>query len=116
MWPKFRDFRNVKVGRVKAAFFVVKNSTKNGRKPLEVGPIELSQTPSPFQIFENECSGKVLQPREDCFFGVLFEPDVAGEYNAEITIESNDPATPVTAVHLRGNGLPPPPPKPPRRK
>ena len=116
MWPKFRDFRNVKIGRVKAAFFVVKNSTKNGRKPLEVGPIELSQTPSPFQIFENECSGKVLQPREDCVFGVLFEPDVAGEYNAEITIESNDPATPVTAVHLRGNGLPPPPPKPPRRK
>jgi uncharacterized delta-60 repeat protein len=116
MWPKFRDFRNVKIGRVKAAFFVVKNSIKNGRKPLEIGPIGLSQTPSPFQIFENECSGKVLQPRDACVFGVLFEPDVAGEYNAEITIKSNDPATPVTAVHLRGNGLPPPPPKPPRKK
>jgi uncharacterized delta-60 repeat protein len=116
MWPKFRDFRNVRIGRVKAAFFVVKNSIKNGRKPLEIGPIGLSQTPSPFQIFENECSGKVLQPRDACVFGVLFEPDVAGEYNAEITIKSNDPATPVTAVHLRGNGLPPPPPKPPRKK
>ena len=116
MWPKFRDFRNVKIGRVKAAFFVVKNSTKNGRKPLEVGPIELSQTPSPFQIFQDECSGMPLEPRESCVFGVLFEPEAAGAYTVEVRIPSNDPAAPVTSVQLSGNGVAPPPPKPPRRK
>jgi uncharacterized delta-60 repeat protein len=116
MWPKYRDFRNVKIGRMKAAFFVVKNSTKNGRKPLEVGPIELLQTPSPFQIFEDECSGMPLEPRESCVFGVLFEPEVAEAYTVEVRIQSNDPTAPVTAVQLSGNGVAPPPPKPPRRK
>jgi uncharacterized delta-60 repeat protein len=116
MWPKYRDFRNVKIGRMKAVFFVVKNSTKNGRKPLEVGPIELLQTPSPFQIFEDECSGMMLEPRESCVFGVLFEPEVAGAYTTEVKIPSNDPAAPVTAVQLSGNGVAPPPPKPPRKK
>jgi uncharacterized delta-60 repeat protein len=116
MWPKYRDFRNVRTGRMKAAFFVVKNSTKNGRKPLEVGPIELLQAPSPFQIFENECSGKVLQPREDCVFGVFFEPEEVGAYTVEVRIPSNDPVSPVTAAQLSGNGVAPPPPKPPRKK
>jgi uncharacterized delta-60 repeat protein len=116
MWPKYRDFRNVKIGRMKAAFFVVKNSTKNGRKPLEVGPIKLLQTPSPFQIFEDKCSGMPLEPRESCVFGVLFEPEVVEAYTTEVKIQSNDPAAPVTAVQLSGNGVAPPPPKPPRRK
>ena len=116
MWPKYRDFRNVKIGRMKAAFFVVKNSTKNGRKPLEVGPINLLQTPSPFQIFEDECSGMPLEPRESCVFGVLFEPELVGAYATEVRIPSNDPAAPVAAVQLSGNGVAPPPPKPPRRK
>jgi hypothetical protein len=116
MWPKYRDFRNVKIGRMKAVFFVVKNSTKNGRKPLEVGPIKLLQTLSPFRIFEDECSGMMLEPRESCVFGVLFEPEVAVAYATEVEIPSNDPSAPVTAVQLRGSGVAPPPPKPPRRK
>jgi hypothetical protein len=101
---------------MKAAVLFIKNSTKNGRKPLEIGTINIEPKASFFEIFEDKCSGKVLEPRETCFFGVYFEPEALGSFTAEISIPSNDPASPVTAVQLKGNGVAPPPPKHPRKR
>jgi uncharacterized delta-60 repeat protein len=116
VWPRYKDFKNVRTGWMKAAVIFIKNSTMNGRKPLEIGTINIGPQASLFQIFEDRCSGKVLEPREACFFGVLFEPEAVGSFAAEISIPSNDPGSPVTAVQLKGNGAAPPPPKHPSKR
>lgn len=116
VFPRERNFKNVLVGRTRTAYFVVGNSTKNGKKPLVIDAVDLTDT-SAFRFIKNECTG-TLQPREKCVFGILFQPENALSYASQVVIRSNDPANPEIKVDLVGNGvyLPPPRPKPPRRK
>jgi uncharacterized delta-60 repeat protein len=115
VWPQSRDFKDVRLGKMKAAFIAVKNSIIKGKRPLNIGAITLSGA-TPFSIFKDECSRQPLQPKEVCVFGVVFDPDSAGTHTATVNIESDDPESPVKIVSLSGKGVAPPPPKHPRRR
>jgi uncharacterized delta-60 repeat protein len=116
--PKSKDFKDVRVGTMRAAFFKVKNDIKNGRKPLNIDKITLNDATQSFSLVKDECSNMTLQPRDYCVFGVVFDPEEAATYAAEVIIPSNDPASLTKVVPLSGRGLlpPPRPPKPHRRK
>ncbi len=114
--PQSKNFKDVRIGKMKAAFISVKNGTKNGKVPLHINGITLTGSTSSFGIFKDECSNRTLEPREVCMFGVVFDPDAVAAHAAEAQISSTDPASPIKTVALSGNGVAPPPPKPPRRK
>lgn len=116
VWPRQKDFRNVRIGKQRMSFFVIKNSIRNGRRPLEIGSLSLLPPQSPFKIFRDECSGRFIAPKGDCVFGVVFEPDQVGTHEGQIAIPSNDPDAPETVVTMTGYGLMPPPPKPPKKR
>lgn len=116
VWPQSKDFKDVRLGKMKMAVIVVKNSTRNGKKPLDIFDITLSGGTSSFTKFKDGCSGYTLQPKEACMFGVIFNPVTSGKHEAEVLIPSSDPASQIKVVPLRGRGIAPPPPKPPRKK
>jgi uncharacterized delta-60 repeat protein len=112
--PQSKNFKDVRIGKMKAAFIAVKNGIKNGKVPLRINGITITGSTSSFSIFKDDCSTKDLQPKEVCVFGVVFDPDSPTIHTAEVQISSTDPVSPIKTVALSGNGVAPPPPKPPR--
>jgi len=55
-----------------------------------------------FTIQNDNCSGKILAPSEECTLQVIFSPASAGTKNANLDIPSDDPDTPVLNVPLSG--------------
>jgi len=50
----------------------------------------------------------VIEPRLDTMLNLVFVPEAPGDFQATLTIRSNDPAHPSVAVLMRGNGVEPP--------
>jgi len=90
VWPRYKDFKNVRTGWMKAAVFFIKNSTMNGRKPLEIGTINIGHKHHCPNL-EDRCSGKVFRASRNLFLWGSFEPEAVGSFAAEIGIPSNDP-------------------------
>jgi uncharacterized delta-60 repeat protein len=112
--PQSKNFKEVRLGKMRAAFIFVKNGTKSGKVPLRITGITLTGSTSSFSIFKDECSTRDLQPKEVCAFGIVFDPDSPTLHAAEAQISSTDPVSPIKTVALSGKGVAPPPPKPPR--
>ena len=112
--PQSKNFKEVRLGKMRAAFIFVKNGTKSGKVPLRITGITLTGSTSSFSIFKDECSTRDLQPKEVCMFGIVFDPDSPTLHAAEAQISSTDPVSPIKTVALSGKGVAPPPPKPPR--
>jgi hypothetical protein len=78
-----------------------------GNNVLPIFPLQITGTDcSNFSILYDYCSGKILMPLENCPVGLVFSPASGGSKNANLSITSNDPFTPVLDVPLSGTGIP----------
>jgi hypothetical protein len=96
-------FGTVKTGRTSYRTFSVSNKGKND---LLLGTLSLSGSPE-FSIVpgKDNCSMATLPPWRRCSVKIAFTPTVKGEQSAAVNVPSNDPATPLAGVGLRGNGF-----------
>ncbi len=78
-----------------------------GNNILAIYPLQITGTNySEFSILNDNCSGKILMPFENCPVDLVFSPASEGPKNANLSIVSNDPDTPTLDVPLRGTGMP----------
>jgi nitrous oxidase accessory protein NosD len=94
--PDTNDFGTLTVGNdTKPKVFVVQNT---GDLRLDISTVALAGTdPSQFEITSDTCSGKNLQRNGKCAVRVRFAPTAGGEFSADLSIASNDAASPTTA-------------------
>ena len=93
-----------------AQFFTTLVTIRNiGTGPLNVSDISVTDT-AHFQLkspLTNACSinGQVLQPNgSSCDVAVSFCASTTGDFSADLVINSDDPNTPTSKVHLTGSG------------
>jgi hypothetical protein len=83
--------------------------TNAGNAPLHVTrPVLGGAGAGPFQIDGDECSGKAIAPGASCDLEVGFRAANAGEYGAELSLESDAVGT-VPSVALAGKAVAAPP-------
>jgi len=79
----------------------------DGNGVLAIYPLQINGTHySEFSIQNDNCSGKILLPSENCTVDLVFSPTSGGSKNANLSITSNDPDTPTLDVPLSGTGMP----------
>lgn len=77
----------------------------DGALDLEIGAVPAPT--APFSVTSDGCSGQALAAGDDCELVYGFHPDQALAFSAQVAIPSDDPATPVTTLRLRGQGVAP---------
>ncbi|RJQ14131.1 MAG: choice-of-anchor D domain-containing protein [Nitrospiraceae bacterium] len=96
-------FENLTEGLVMARAVKIANY---GTANLVIGAIALNdQLTPPFEILNDNCSGKVLLPTEDCTITVNFTPTATGTFSDSFDIPSNDSDENPVMVAVSGTGL-----------
>ncbi len=100
--PPQGTFGVVDVGNSGSVTFTVTNTGSSSASALRVG-----YTGGPaFQLTSDQCSNQGLAIGASCTFAVTFMPTAAGPANGNVTVQSLDLGTPVTAT-LTGTGRAP---------
>ena len=81
--------------------------TNAGTAPLAIAEVTVS---GDYSAASDCLSASPLAPGATCNVNVTFTPLVNGTRTGQVTIASNDPASPSTSVALSGTGVPPPAP------
>ena len=106
--PTSVSFGDQKVGTTSSDSTV--HITNTGDADLVLATVSASDTTvgstGEFAVSSNGC-GTVPVPAGGCDITVAFSPASAGAKTGVLSISSNDPATPTTAVSLTGNGTVP---------
>ena len=107
-FPPSQIFSNTEVGLVSASsVFTIVNQ---GTADLLIGPSPggVSVTgadPGDFLLTSDTCSGATVPSLGSCNVGVVFSPSAASLRSAELTVFSNDPASPRLFISLGGRGV-----------
>jgi len=109
--PPSIGFGNVGVGSLSDPEEITISNT--GTEDLKVTDMHLSDTEN-FSLEVNGCGSTTptIVPGTSCTVLVRFNPQSEGQFSATLTIESNDPDTPIVSVLLTGNGVVGPAPEP----
>jgi hypothetical protein len=98
------DFGDQAVRVQSAAKTVFLSST--GIQNLLIGTISLTGINSTdFNLVGDNCSGKTLEPSQDCTVQVAFQPLSAGQRTGSLSIPSNDPDYSPANIPLKGQGI-----------
>jgi len=101
--PTSYNFGLVYINESSSKTFTISN---NGSADLDIYTIDIIGTDfSDFYIQKDDCSGQTLAPSGNCIVDVVFSPTSVGENNANLSIRSNDPDTPILIVPLSGTGI-----------
>ena len=107
--PTSVSFGDQKVGTTSSDSTV--HVTNAGDADLVLGTVSASDTTvgstGEFAVGSNGCGTNPIPPAGGCDITVTFSPASAGPKTGVLSIPSNDPATPTTAVSLTGNGAVP---------
>lgn len=101
--PASHDFSTVPVGVISTAnTFTISNT---GTGDLQIGAISVTGSHSQeFVILNDNCSGQSMPSSGICNLDTYFIPVSQGSKSAYIEVPSNDPANPILAVSLKGEG------------
>jgi hypothetical protein len=98
------DFGDQAVRVQSAAKTVFLSST--GIQNLLIGTISLTGINSTdFNLVGDNCSGKTLEPSQDCTVQVAFQPLFAAQRTGSLSIPSNDPDYSPANIPLKGQGI-----------
>lgn len=82
--------------------------TNSGTEPLDIGAIDVvGEDFVNFAISNDNCSNTTVAAASDCIFEVIFSPDEARTFNANILIPSNDPGAPNFLLAITADGVAP---------
>lgn len=98
--PSLKDFGIVELGNAISQIFTI---TNKGTAYLTINNINLTGAPD-FSIKTDNCTGKTLQLNASCTVETMFTPSSAGNMNATLIVQSNDPDAPSTNITLTGTG------------
>jgi hypothetical protein len=98
--PPQINFADLPVGMTSASLVTIAST---GNVPLTIGSI--TEPVAPFGLLDDECSGVVLSPGEDCTVTVSFAPTAPGPAAGTLSIASDDPNRPQVDVPLTGTGI-----------
>ncbi len=81
--------------------------TNKGVGPnLSISSVSITGTDAAQFVKQSDsCSGQTLAPLATCTVGVTFSPTSTGSKSGNLSISSNDPATPVLNIPLTGSNL-----------
>ena len=83
-----------------ATFLIVNQGTAD----LTINGISIAgMNPGDFTITSDTCSGQTIPSLSSCSITVRFAPGAAGRRSAQLSVSSNDGATPILNVPLSGN-------------
>ena len=97
--PSSKNYGVTKIGKTAIASFTVVNRTTSGKQNLTIDFISLEGADAGEFVIDpskDNCSGKTLLPGKSCTFKVLFQPELAGIKNAQVTVVSADDPTGTT--------------------
>jgi serine protease AprX len=98
-------FANTKVNTALLHDFTI---TNRGAAGLMINSITFTgASPSDFMKQSDPCTGLTIAPLSSCTVGVSFSPGSVGLKIADLSIQSNDPHTPILDVPLSGKGVNP---------
>jgi len=98
--PPILDFGSVNVGDSSSQTLTITNA---GTADLIIRQTTIGGTNSyDLAIQNNQCGSTTLRPSQICTIQILFSPISTGAKNANLSISSNDPATPTKMVPLAG--------------
>jgi len=83
--------------------------TNTGMAALTIQSVSITGDDPVHFSYIDMCTGDILSPSDSCTIDVQFLPLSVGIKNATLSIQSDDPNTPVVDVSLRGTGLNNPP-------
>ena len=83
--------------------------TNTGMSALTIQSVSITGTNALDFSYIDMCTGDILSPSENCLISVQFLPLSEGTKNAVLSIQSDDPVTPVLDAPLSGTGLNNPP-------
>ena len=108
--PDIRVRRNTNFGVIEIGSFLGEEFTitNDGTDPLTISNI-IPPAP-PFAIHTAQSCNTPVASGGQCSFIGEFRPTAVGDFEATVTIESNDPDESVVDITLSGNGVEPPPP------
>jgi len=100
VFPESHDFGRIPLNSSSSQTFTISNK---GALDLEIGSITIGGTYASHFIIENDnCSAQTLAPGETATFDMVFSPNSAGNKEATITIQSNDPVNSAFNVQVTG--------------
>ncbi|HKY62479.1 MAG TPA: choice-of-anchor D domain-containing protein [bacterium] len=101
-------FGNVNVGSQGGPNTII--LTNEGDADLTIGTLtRVGEDTTQFSLSNDECSGQILAPGEDCSFDAVFTPTAGGSFSDTVLIP-NDSGTPSFTFNLTGTGIVPVPP------
>jgi len=102
--PTSVNFGSIYVGNTSAAqTFSVTNT---GNTDLVIGTLSITGTnASEFSIQNDNCSLQTIAPSGTCTLDVVFSPTSPGTKTANLSIQSNDPDTPIFDAPISGVGI-----------
>jgi hypothetical protein len=89
-------------GSDEATFHIVNQGTSDLTIPID-GLSITGLNPGDFVITNDTCSGQTIPSLSSCSVTVIFTPGAAGRRSAQLSVSSNDAATPVLDLPLTGN-------------
>lgn len=104
--PQAMDFGAVAPGEVVSRTLTVANRCDGGAtRPLALTRVAIGNADAPFSV--SPLTTVALAPDASTTIEVRFAPERAGAWRPTLTIESDDPASPVVVVALSGRGAGP---------
>lgn len=97
--PPYIDFGPVEIGSSSIKTLWIENRIKTPLTINHVYPLY-----SPFQILENNCTGKTLGQTESCYVSIGFYPQQIGDVSGSLMILSTDPIQSLKTISLWGKG------------
>jgi hypothetical protein len=100
VFPESHDFGRIPLNSSSSQTFSISNK---GALDLEISSITIGGKYASHFIIENDnCSAQTLAPGETATFDMIFSPNSAGNKEATITIQSNDPVNSAVNVQVIG--------------
>ena len=106
--PSSNEFGNIETKKTSLpqVFTIVNRGTADFLiNPSPDGVTLTGTNPSDFVITTDTCSGQAISSLSSCTVAVSFSPTSTGTKSANLSIQSNDPATSVLNVSLNGIGF-----------
>ena len=97
--PPYINFGPVEIGSTSTVTLWIENRIQTPLNINQVNPLS-----PPFQILENNCLGKTLGQKENCYLKIGFYPQQIGDFSGSLMILSTDPIQSLKTISISGKG------------
>lgn len=97
--PPYLNFGSVEIGTPSVKNLLIENRIQTPLAVTQIYPLN-----NPYQIVEDNCTGKTLAQKESCLVRIGFFPQQIGDFSDNLRILSTDPIQSLKTVSISGKG------------